>query len=124
MGKKMGKELPQSLERDAFDHVNPERHRFKADPGVNEKIVREISRQKKEPEWMLSLRLKAFKLFLQTPNPTWGPTLEKLNYILDHEDEVKEFGDNAYNIFLEKYGRKKAFDRVNDFWYKIVNDLL
>jgi glycosyltransferase involved in cell wall biosynthesis len=51
-------------------------------------------------------------------------TLEKLNYILDHEDEVKKFGDNAYKVFLEKYGRQKAFDRINDFWYKIVNDLL
>jgi glycosyltransferase involved in cell wall biosynthesis len=51
-------------------------------------------------------------------------TLEKLNYILDHEDEAKRLGDNAYEIFLEKYGQQKAFARVNEFWYKIINDLL
>ena len=32
---------------------------FKTGKGLNEETVREISRIKKEPEWMLDLRLKA-----------------------------------------------------------------
>ena len=27
---------------------------------------------KKEPEWMLEFRLKAYKRFLRKPMPTWG----------------------------------------------------
>ncbi len=51
-------------------------------------------------------------------------TLEKLNYALDHEDEVKKIGNNAYQDFMERYGQNKAYGRAKDFWYKIVNNLL
>ena len=34
---------------------------FKAPKGLNEEIVKFISKQKKEPKWMLDWRLKAFQ---------------------------------------------------------------
>ncbi len=38
-----------------------------------------ISSQKKEPEWMLRLRLQALKHFDLTPMPEWGPDLSRLD---------------------------------------------
>ncbi len=39
--------------------------------GLNEDIIREISRRKNEPEWMLEFRLKAFHHWLTMEEPDW-----------------------------------------------------
>jgi Fe-S cluster assembly protein SufB len=41
-------------------------------PGLNEDIVRFISAKKEEPEWMLEWRLKAYRHWLEQPEPTWA----------------------------------------------------
>lgn len=53
---------------------------FSSPKGLSERIVREISHHKQEPEWMLKNRLKALKIFLKRPNPTWGGDLSKLDF--------------------------------------------
>jgi Fe-S cluster assembly protein SufB len=40
--------------------------------GLNEDVIREMSAMKKEPEWMLLFRLKAYQRFLRKPMPQWG----------------------------------------------------
>jgi Fe-S cluster assembly protein SufB len=40
-------------------------------PGLNEDVIREISRRKHEPEWMLEWRLKAFRHWLTMKEPRW-----------------------------------------------------
>ncbi len=40
-------------------------------PGLNEDVVRLISAKKKEPEWMLEWRLKAYRHWLTMEEPTW-----------------------------------------------------
>jgi len=40
-------------------------------PGLNEDVVREISRRKHEPAWLLEWRLKAFRAWLTMKEPTW-----------------------------------------------------
>jgi len=42
-----------------------------APKGLSEEIVRFISAKKKEPEWMLEYRLKAYKHWLKLEQPTW-----------------------------------------------------
>ncbi|MBB3702775.1 Fe-S cluster assembly protein SufB [Alloprevotella rava] len=42
------------------------------DSGLNEDVIREISRRKEEPEWMLNFRLKAYRHWLTLKQPTWG----------------------------------------------------
>ena len=37
---------------------------LKTGKGVNEDVVRMISRLKKEPEWMLNFRLRSYRAFL------------------------------------------------------------
>ena len=40
--------------------------------GLNEGVIRLISEKKEEPEWMLELRLKAYRHWLTLKHPTWG----------------------------------------------------
>ena len=54
-----------------------------AQKGLNEAIVREISQQKSEPEWMLKFRLKALKIYEGKPMPKWGGDLSGLEDVLD-----------------------------------------
>lgn len=58
----------------------------KAKRGLNEDVVREISRLKNEPEWMLQRRLKALKLFEKKPMPNWGADLSEIDF-----DQIKYF---------------------------------
>jgi len=53
---------------------------FKTPIGLNEDIVREISRLKSEPEWMLEYRLKSLKTFESMPLPKFGPDLTFLDF--------------------------------------------
>jgi Fe-S cluster assembly protein SufB len=39
--------------------------------GINENVVRQISKSNDEPEWMLELRLKALKIFEEKNMPEW-----------------------------------------------------
>ncbi len=48
--------------------------------GLSEKVVRQISAAKKEPDWMLQIRLTALKIFFEKPTPKWGGDLSKINY--------------------------------------------
>ena len=51
--------------------------------GLNEEIIKFISAQKDEPEWMLEWRLNAFKVFNKLPKPQWA----KLNIPeIDYQD--------------------------------------
>ena len=49
---------------------------IQAPKGLNEDIVKYISKQKNEPEWMLEWRLKAFNVFNKLKKPDWA----KLNF--------------------------------------------
>src|SRR5688500_17106485 len=40
-------------------------------PGLNEDVIRLISAKKKEPEWLLDWRLKAYRIWLKMKEPQW-----------------------------------------------------
>ncbi|MGC8593901.1 MAG: Fe-S cluster assembly protein SufB, partial [Nitrososphaeria archaeon] len=48
-------------------------------PGIDEKLIEEISRQKDDPSWVEDIRKRALKEFLEAPMPRWGPDLRGLN---------------------------------------------
>lgn len=41
-------------------------------PGLNEEVIGQISAKKKEPEWMLEWRLKAYRQWSQMKEPRWA----------------------------------------------------
>ncbi len=51
-------------------------------PGLNENVIRALSKKKNEPEWMLENRLKAFKIWQNMPEPTnWAQiTYPKIDF--------------------------------------------
>ena len=51
----------------------------KKEIGLTEDIIKNISKEKNEPEWVLDLRLKALDLFYKLPMPTWGPDISYLD---------------------------------------------
>lgn len=63
-----------------YDFIDEDVSVFKTPKGLNEDIVREISRIKNEPEWMLEYRLKSLKCFLEKPMPTWGVDLSHMDF--------------------------------------------
>jgi Fe-S cluster assembly protein SufB len=75
----MDKNSQIQVTRDIFDVPNPERLKFKAKPGISEEVVRQISHDKNEPEWILNKRLKALEVFNKKPMPNFGPDLSDLN---------------------------------------------
>ncbi|MBT0995309.1 Fe-S cluster assembly protein SufB [Cellulomonas sp. DKR-3] len=54
--------------------------------GLSEDVVREISRLKNEPEWMLKTRLKSLRMFDKKPMPWWGADLSGIDF-----DNIKYF---------------------------------
>ncbi len=52
-----------------------------APKGLNEDIIRLISKKKNEPDWLLDRRLKAYRHWLNMTEPTWAKlTYDKINY--------------------------------------------
>lgn len=62
--------------------------------GLNEDVVRAISAKKKEPEWMLEFRLKAFRRWLTMEDPRWSdnqfPPIDYQDYSYYSEPKIKE----------------------------------
>jgi Fe-S cluster assembly protein SufB len=54
--------------------------KYKSKKGLSEQIIRDISKRKDEPEWMLELRLKGLEYFLKQPLQKWGPDLTGLDF--------------------------------------------
>lgn len=48
--------------------------------GLSEEVIREMSRIKGEPEWMLEFRLKSYATFKKMPMQTWGADLSELDF--------------------------------------------
>ncbi|HSX39266.1 MAG TPA: Fe-S cluster assembly protein SufB [Candidatus Saccharimonadales bacterium] len=84
---------------------------FKAQKGLNEDIVAQISDMKHEPVWMKEFRLRAYKTFLEKPMPTWGGDLSKIDfnnifyYLKPSNKEEKTWDDVPSEI-------KETFDRL------------
>jgi len=96
-----------------YGFSDKEDYLFKSGRGLTPEIVEAISTMKKEPKWMLELRLKALQTFLKKPMPTWGNTkmLESIDfdniyyYIKPSERSEKNWDDVPEGI-------KKTFDRL------------
>ena len=79
--------------------------------GLSEEIVREISRQKDEPTWMLDFRLEALHQFEIKAMPTWGADLSRIDfddihyYIRPQDRQARSWDDVPADI-------KSTFDKL------------
>jgi len=66
--------------KEKYGFFVPEDYVFKAKRGLNPEIVKEISWMKKEPEWMMKMRLRSLEIFRKKPTPTWGADLSVIDF--------------------------------------------
>ncbi|ANJ69490.1 Fe-S cluster assembly protein SufB [Latilactobacillus curvatus] len=102
--------MPQFEEYDYgfSDDVEPV---FSTGRGLTEDVVRAISREKKEPQWMLDFRLKSFHAYEKMPMPDFGPDLSDLD--LEHMLYYQKATDKQYRDWEDVPDKiKETFDRL------------
>ena len=67
------------IERTLYDIKNVDRSIYKTHAGLTEEIIRDISKRKNDPQWMLEFRLKSLDVYNSLDLPTWGPDISALN---------------------------------------------
>ena len=89
----------------------PDHSVFKSGLGLNEDVIRNLSKMKDEPKWMLDFRLKSYEIFKSKPMPKWGADLSGIDfenihyYIKPSEKEERTWEDVPDDI-------KKTLDRL------------
>jgi Fe-S cluster assembly protein SufB len=111
----------QDIDRSRFDDRNEEKSVKRSDLGVNEEVVRMISSEKNEPQWMLEKRLESLRVFEEMKMPKFGPDISALNLqeicYYRRADDVsnaktwEEVPDDIKNTF-EKLGIPEAERKV------------
>ena len=69
----------EEINRNIYDIKNKDEYDFKIKKGLTPEIIKELSKQKNDPEWMKDFRLKALEVYEKLELPTWGPDLSELN---------------------------------------------
>ncbi|MBQ9633048.1 MAG: Fe-S cluster assembly protein SufB [Lachnospiraceae bacterium] len=69
----------EDIDRSIYDFRFEEKDAYKVQEGLTEEIVREISHEKGDPEWMLDFRLKSLDIFNHTEMVDWGPEIDGLD---------------------------------------------
>ncbi|WP_414043672.1 Fe-S cluster assembly protein SufB [Macrococcus animalis] len=84
---------------------------FRSERGLTEDIVREISKMKEEPQWMLDFRLKSLKQFYKMPMPMWGGDLSELNFDeITYYVKPSEHTERSWDEVPEEI--KQTFDKL------------
>ncbi|MDM8267108.1 Fe-S cluster assembly protein SufB [Limosilactobacillus pontis] len=79
--------------------------------GLTEEIVRKISAEKHEPQWMLDYRLKAYHTYKKMPMPKFGPDLSGLG--LDNMLYYQKMTDKKFRDWKDvPEDLKRTFDRL------------
>ena len=79
--------------------------------GLTEDIIRQISKEKNEPAWILNIRLKALEYFYKLDDPDWGPDISYLDinkiatYVKSVDKEARNWKDVPKDI-------KDIFDKL------------
>ncbi|MEW8955331.1 Fe-S cluster assembly protein SufB [Clostridium sp.] len=97
------------IERGIYDIKNEVRYSYKSKNGLTEEIIRDISKEKNEPEWMTNFRLECLEIYNAIDLPTWGPDITELN-INDIATYVKPDTEMKGNWEEVPEDIKKTFD--------------
>ena len=102
----MTDETPQvnfeDISRSDLDSHNDYSYADKWEKGLSESLIRQVSGEKDEPDWILDIRLKAFATYQKLAMPSWGPDLSDL-----HLDEIRYFAA------ADQEANQKSWDDVD-----------
>lgn len=108
------------INRNIYDIKNKDEYDFKIKKGITPEIIKELSKQKNDPEWMREFRLKALEVYNKLELPTWGPDLSELNMdeiatyvrpkskMSDNWEEVPEEIKDTFDKLRNTRSRKKV----------------
>ena len=111
MAEEKKKSQVDDINRSIYDIKDKVEYSYKADNGLTEEVIREISAKKEEPEWMLEKRLQALKIYNHMDFPEWAPDISELDmdhidtYIRPKTDMKAKWEDLPQNI-------RDTFDRL------------
>ena len=69
----------EDVDRSIYDLRNVDEDVYKVAEGLTPEIVRQISKEKNDPEWMLELRLKSLDIYNNMEMKPWGPPIDGLH---------------------------------------------
>ena len=69
----------EDIDRSLYDFRNEDKDAYRIQEGLTEEIVLQLSEEKKDPEWMRDMRLKALEIYNKTEMVPWGPEIDGLN---------------------------------------------
>ena len=119
----------EEINRNIYDIKNKDEYDFKIKKGLTPEIIKEISKQKNDPEWMKEFRLKALEVYEKLELPTWGPDLSELNMdeiatyvrpkskMTGNWDEVPEDIKNTFDKLGIPEAEKKSLAGVGAQYY-------
>lgn len=111
MAEEKKKSQVDDINRSIYDIKDKVEYSYKADNGLTEEVIREISAKKEEPEWMLEKRLQALEIYNHMDFPEWAPDISELDmdhidtYIRPKTDMKAKWEDLPQNI-------RDTFDRL------------
>jgi len=95
-------------------------------PGLNEDVVRLISAKKKEPEWLLEWRLKAYRHWLTMKEPTWQnvhyPPIDYQSIVYYSAPKVKT--DGPVTVFSDGQRIADLKDRARPKTREVIDELV
>ncbi len=107
----MKTKIVENKELNNIYNIKTKNESIKKEYGLTEDIIRNISSEKNEPDWVLDLRLKALKVYYELSDPDWGPDISYLDikkiatYVKPTNKEAKSWDDVPSDI-------KEIFDKL------------
>ena len=101
----------EDIDRSIYDFRFEENDAYKVEEGLTEEIVRQISKEKNDPDWMLDFRLRSLELFHNTEMVDWGPDIDGLDmeniitYVRPNTDRMHARWDEVPEDIKETFER-------------------
>ena len=76
---KKEKTYVEDIDRSLYDFKIKDMDVYQVNEGLNKEIVEEISKEKNDPDWMKTLRLKSLDIYNNMEMSNWGPPIDGLN---------------------------------------------
>ncbi len=67
------------IDRSVYDIRNDSSRDYKLEAGLTAELVKKISNEKNDPEWMREFRLRSLEIYNSLDVPDWGPALDGLD---------------------------------------------
>ncbi|MDZ5783564.1 Fe-S cluster assembly protein SufB [Marinococcus luteus] len=107
----MAKQMPEIGEDYQYGFHDKDVSIFRSGKGLTDEIVKEISKIKEEPQWMLDFRLKSLEIFYKKPMPQWGGDLSGLDFdAITYYVKPSERSEKSWDEVPEEI--KNTFDKL------------